>query len=1167
MRVFKSGVVLFVLCVFGFIAASGTAWAQVDQGVVSGAVQDSTGAVVPRAAVTLTNVGTTFALHVNSDSAGRFTFPPSKVGNYRLTATAKGFGQTIQENIRVDVQSRLSLLLTLKPGGASDTVTVSAAPTLLQTQSGAVGQVIDTTTINNTALNARNWVYIIQLTAGVVPSPGTHGGGTGDFVANGQRPGQNNFLMDGVDNNANIMDLMNGASYNVRPPPDALSEFRVDTADYSAELGHSAGAAVNVSLKSGTNQVHGALWEYVRNTDLDAKNWNSLINPAYHENQFGATLGFPILKNRLFFFGDVEANRVTYGGAATYLSVPTPLMRQGNFSELLNTSLTGSAKPTQLYEPNSAGAKLLSCNGVNNAFCPSQLDAVAVKVLNMYPLPNTNNGDTYSNYVENITDQNNTFQWDTRLDWNIRPADQAFVRLSYANIRGNVPGPLGPILNGATAYSSGLIDSLIENIAASETHIFNTSLFNEFRFGVNYGHFSFLQPGFNTNVAANLGFGGIPYGPGFPNNGGLPEVTVGGLSGFGSYDYDPSVEAQNGYQILDNVTKVLRGHTLKFGVSFQALRVSALQPPKSRGNYDYSGYFTGNQGASYTGSGVADFLADQMASASLTNETTIDDVSWYRSGYAQDDWRVMRGLTFNFGLRYDYYQPPRENGGRQANFNTTGPLGIGTGTGTYYIPTESESTPIPAAFLTILQQSNIAIQYTNNPALVNPRYNDFAPRLGFAYSPDTKTTINGGFGIFYGGLEEVGVGPNMGLNFPFGDSDSFTRPTCSVGNCPSLPETIETGFSIPLAAGLGTYVSQPSLQGTPANSKTTSTTSYNLQVQRSIMPNLLASVAYVGNSARHLVTNDGFESAEALQNPSNTALATEPFPQIGGGTIVMFTGQSNYNSLQTKLEKRFSSGLSFLSTYTWSHSLDDSYDPLAGGVSDRNVNLIPISYEYTNSPYDVRQRVTFNGFYELPFGKGRSHNIHSRLLDEIVGGWATSLTFTAETGKPFSVSTNISTATGGTARAILIRNPFVGGGTPDPSNPDMSCPTQVHNKTNWFNPCSFANPLPGTNIPKTGTGSQVTGLANALAYLGGRANVIPGPGYERVNFSAFKDFAVWRETQLEFRADAFNLLNTPSYAVSSTSDGPTGGLINGTQSFQSNTPDARFFQLSAKYKF
>jgi hypothetical protein len=276
---------------------------------------------------------------------------------------------------------------------------------------------------------------------------------------------------------------------------------------------------------------------------------------------------------------------------------------------------------------------------------------------------------------------------------------------------------------------------------------------------------------------------------------------------------------------------------------------------------------------------------------------------------------------------------------------------------------------------------------------------------------------------------------------------------------------------------------------------------------------------------------------------------------------------STYNSLQAKLEKRFSSGLSFLSTYTWAHALDNSYDPLAGGVSDRNINLIPISYEYTNSPYDVRRRFTFNGFYELPFGKGRQHAIHEGWLDALAGGWATSLTFSAETGKPLSVSTNISTATGGTARAIKIRNPFAPGGTPDPSNPDTSCPTHVHNKTNWYNPCAFANPLPGADIPKTGAGSQVTGLTQALAFLGGRANVVPGPGYERVNLSAFKDFSVWRETQLEFRADAFNLLNTPSYSVISTSNGPTGGLINGTQSFQNNTPDARFFQLSAKYKF
>jgi hypothetical protein len=215
----------------------------------------------------------------------------------------------------------------------------------------------------------------------------------------------------------------------------------------------------------------------------------------------------------------------------------------------------------------------------------------------------------------------------------------------------------------------------------------------------------------------------------------------------------------------------------------------------------------------------------------------------------------------------------------------------------------------------------------------------------------------------------------------------------------------------------------------------------------------------------------------------------------------------------------------------------------------------------------VRHRVTFNGYYELPFGYGRRHRFSHSWLDEIAGGWATSLTFTAQTGKPFSVSPDVTTAAGGTSRAIRIRDPFKGGGSPDPSNPDSSCPAQVHNKTNWYNPCAFANPPLGSTIPRTGAGSQVTGTQAALLYLGGKANTVRAPGYQRVNFSVFKDFGIWRESALEFRADAFNLLNTPSYAIGSSSDGPTGGLITGTQFFQSNTPDARFFQLSAKFKF
>jgi hypothetical protein len=236
-------------------------------------------------------------------------------------------------------------------------------------------------------------------------------------------------------------------------------------------------------------------------------------------------------------------------------------------------------------------------------------------------------------------------------------------------------------------------------------------------------------------------------------------------------------------------------------------------------------------------------------------------------------------------------------------------------------------------------------------------------------------------------------------------------------------------------------------------------------------------------------------------------------------------------------------------------------------VSDRNVNLIPIENEYTNSPYDVRHRFNFNGYYELPFGHGRRRTFTHEWLDEIAGGWATSLTFSAQTGKPFTVTPDITTAGGGTSRAILIRDPYKSGGTPDPSNPISSCPARVHTKANWYNPCAFANPPLGSTIPRTGPGSQVTGTAAALMYLGGKANTMRGPGYERVNFSAFKQFHIYREGALEFRADAFNLFNTPSYAIGTTNDGPTAGQITGTQFFQSNTPDARFFQLSAKIKF
>jgi hypothetical protein len=1176
-------------------------FAQADQGTVTGVVQDTSGAVVSGAEVTLANTDTGLALHAKTNSSGIYTFSPVKIGHYTVSAAASGFETTLQENLNVDIQERLNVALTLKPGRVSQTVTVSTAPPLLQTGSGSVGQVMTTETINNTPLAQRNWVYLAQFSAGVVPSNGTRGGASGDYEANGQIAEQNNFILDGVDNNVNIIDYMNGSTYGIVPPPDAVSQFNLETADFSAEFGHSAGSVLNVSIKSGTNHIHGDVWEYVRNTALDAENWNALVNPPYHMNQFGGTLGLPILRNRLFYFGDIQNTRLVYSGNNTY-TVPTMLMRQGNFSELLSPALTGNSKATCLFQPNSGGAgastgagctgnNLLVYNGQQNVFAPSQISAVAQNILSLYPQPNANGGKTYNNLIENQATRNMTAQWDQRLDWNITGQDQSYARYSYNHVYNTLTPPLGDILDGTGNYAGSSESYITQNFMLSETHIFDPNLINEFRFGYNWGNYQNLQPNYNTNEAAKLGLGNMPFGSGYFKNGGLPSVSVSGVQAFGSHGNDPSVEGQNIYQILDNVSKIIGNHSLKFGVALQNFRILFLQPPTPRGAYSYSGTYTSTPGVANTGFGVADFLADQMNGANITNEP-IFNMEWrYDSGYVEDHWKVTSRLTLNYGVRYDYFQPYRELANQMGNFVPSS-WGVGTGTGVYRLPAADRSIQLNPTYLADLAADQITLQYDSDPRLSTGQKTNFAPRLGVAYQIDPKTVIRAGYGIFYGALQSAGSNPDLTLNYPFLDHPSLTSVGCTGGkHCPSLgPDkngnpgqaqnyngdpnaTLENGLAGPLAQGLSNFVSFPVIQGRDLQIHTPYTESYNLTVQHAFGNNVSATIGYVGNVGRHLETLISANPTMALLHPGLSTTNFNAFPFFGGNPLTTYEAESSYNGLQTKLERRYSNGMSYLATYTWSHALQDSVDPLGGGITYRDTGLIPIRDEYSQSNYDVRNRFTFVGQYELPFGHGRRFMNHSTVEDLIAGGWRGSLTFTAQSGIPFTVGdSNISTAAGGTARAIKVRNPFAGGGSPDPSNPSVTCPAHVHNKTNWYNPCAFANPLSGNNIPSTGstlaTATYLTGEANAIAYLGGRSNVVTGPGYERINMSLFKSFSTWREQSLQFRADVFNLFNHPSWTnPSNTGNSNTGGLITGFWSLQSNTPDARFFQLSAKYIF
>jgi len=394
-----SGLAQLCVCLFLLTGGALRASAQADQGAIVGLVQDPTGAIVPNAAITLTDTDTGLVLHTKTDSSGNYVFSPLKIGAYKVEVSAPGFNTTVQENIHVHVQDRVEADVTLKLGSTDTQVEVSTSPPLLQTENSSTGQVIEAKTINETPLNGRNWVFIAQLTAGVAPASGSRGSKGGDFEANGQRPEQNNYIMDGVDNNVNVVDFFNGASYVVRPPPDALAEFKVQTGSYSSEFGHSAGAVVNASIRSGTNQIHGSFWEYIRNNAFDVREFFQGPVPIakYRQNQFGATLGLPIFKNKLFFFGDLEADRIVFGQTHQPVNVPTALMRTGNFSELLNSTLN-NGNIVQLYVPNASATGTTPVPGNRLDQVPGlTLDPVALRILSLFPAPNTGvPGQTYA---------------------------------------------------------------------------------------------------------------------------------------------------------------------------------------------------------------------------------------------------------------------------------------------------------------------------------------------------------------------------------------------------------------------------------------------------------------------------------------------------------------------------------------------------------------------------------------------------------------------------------------------------------------------------------------------------------------------------------------------------------------------------------------------------
>lgn len=1146
------------------------ALAQADQGAITGTILDPQGRAVPNADLTLTHVDTGLVLTRKTDQNGVYVFSPIKIGHYTITCAAPGFKTETHSGLMLNVNERLGDNFHLAIGQQTETVTVSAGDRpLLQTEDSSTGQVVSTKVINETPLNQRNYVFIAQLSAGVAQTPGggSRGQGNGDFNANGLRADQNDFILDGVDNNSSAIDFLNGASYVIKPPPDALAEFKVQTGSYSAELGHSAGAVLNASIKSGSNAFHGDLWEYFRNDALDARSFMAPPGPLpkYRQNQFGATIGGPIVRNHLFFFGDFEANRIIIGNSGLF-TVPTALMRQGNFTELLNPALTGTGAIT-LYQAGSGGSQLQTCDGQQNMFCTNQQNSIAAKYLNLFPSPNTNNGKTYQNYTASLNQINNTTQWDGRMDWNATSRDQAFARLSYSNNPTFTPVPFG-ILDGGGYGSDGPSRLKSMQFALSETHVFSPSVSNEIRFSFLYGAFIFGITNQNVDVSSQLGLGGVPFSKGF---GGLPWMSIGGLSDSGAQCCSPVQEHANNSELLDNFTKIAGNHALKVGFQFQKIRSGYAASGFPRGWYQYTGFFTSNVGAPLTGYGAADFLADYQTTNALSTIVNLQQFRWYRSGYFQDDWKITPRLTLNLGLRYDNFQPFTDKHDNQANFVITSKglnsAGLGTGTAEFQVPKGSSAT-FNSSLTSLFAQDNISITRSGNRALATGQSMNFAPRVGFAFSVTPKTVVRGAYGLFYGGLQN-GFGANIGLNPPFSLQANFVPPTCLPGGpCQGDGLTLKDGFSQYIANGLVNLpVHNPTINGIQSHIKWPYTHSYNLSFQQALSSSLTGTVGYVGSTSRHLQENGvWYNTPLALAAPGTNTQPYQPFPDVGvpGSGETMFIASSNYNSLQATLEKRYTQGLYFLTSYTYSHSLDNDLSAYLG--IPENINIVPLSFEYGNSDWDTRHRLTLNANYQLPVGAGRQFLNKKGILDEMIGGWAIGAMFVAQSGNPITVFSNNGTPAGAYfARPLLTRNPYKGGGTPPANNPALtSCPAKVKTLQNWFNPCAFTNPLPGSDILP---GQLVTSPGEAIKYLGSSKNPIYGPGFNRLNTSLFKRFSSFREQYAEFRADIFNTYNSPAYGQPAGNIYPTGGLITGTRTLGANSPDGRFIQLALKYVF
>lgn len=1066
------------------------AFAQGSGSSLTGLITDNSQAVVPGAVVKARHLSTNVTSQTVTDNAGYYRFPSLPIGEYEVTADHLGFAQATQRVI-VETAREITQDFTLAVAGATQAVNVEAAVSSLSPGDAMIGTTIDNATVELTPLYLRNWDDLLRLVPGVQMSPytaqsgATSAGRTGDFNVHGIHSLQNNFILDGIDNNTMSENVQELSDSSARPSVDTIQEFRIITNPYSAEYGRAPGAAVSVTTKGGTNALHGLAFEYLRNRDLDANDFfsdqNGLTKPENVQNQFGGNLGGRIIKNKLFWFFNYEGTRIQTA-VSRITTVPLPNERIGDFSPATSAAL-GIPYPTN-YDPTTGNPF------PNNTIPLSRIDPYMTKIMNLFPLPNLPG--EYNNYTRNAGSFDNDDNYDGRVDWNATEKDLFFWRYSYSNRDRNIPGFFAGIADGTPTSAWGRQKLLSHSGVFGFTHIFTPTLTNEFRFGYERNYSYGQQEPFGLNQVDQ-------YVPGVPENpavaGGISQTFFDTEGAFiGSPDFLPKFQSPQQFQFIDGVSLLVGSHSFRFGGEIHNTRNIFMDEPGTRGSLYFDNIFTcqlvAGECASNTGSSYADGLLGYVQAAQLTNVFDVDQRLRMFGLYAQDDWKVTRKLTVNLGLRWDFAPYALEGKNQQANFD---PAGAGS----------------------LIQATGASL---GSRALVNPNWKNWGPRVGIAYSPDHKTVFRTGYGIFYSLYERVGSEDELALNPP-----GLVNNTPAVAPGATAPVFfLQDGFPANFLNPADLNLQNAHIRAANPNMPNAMVQQWSFGIQRELPSNFFVELNYVGTHSTHL------QELSDLNMPVNGVL---PYPNFGYIEYNNAIANGHYNGLEASLTHRFSKGLQFRLAYTWSRSIDDAPEELVGNDAYAQNGYGP---QWTGpSDFDTPQRVVFSYIYELPAGHG--HQLFSNGLASVfLGNWRTSGVYTFSSGLPFTVWS------GSALTTALDPN-----GASDPVNtavPNVIGKAQIVGNVNcWF--YASQNTACDALVPN---GKDAFQLQQPGQFGDSGRNSLRGPHVNVFDFSLMKDFVLREDTRLQFRWEVFNLFNTPVFGNPSAdfSNGSAGQITS-----------------------